>query len=240
MSKKFTGKACAYCVENVSATEDHVFAEKFFLAEHRNNLPKVPACLRCNKEKSKLEHYATAVMPLAGRHPAAIQNCLENAPRRLQKNGPLRRDLFRGRSQRWGTSPSGLIVPETTFPVDVKKIKSLYAYIAAGLVRYHNWDFFVSPEKFEILPFQPDLDHLWRGLLPSIQNLTTNITSIEKSLGNSTVVYAGFYSPGKPVKAAWLISIYGIHFGDRNAPERVWRVVGAFTDPPEKNGFSAP
>jgi hypothetical protein len=58
MSKKFKNKTCVYCCgEGTSTTGDHVFAREFFLKSRRANLPQVPACAGCNKEKSELEHY---------------------------------------------------------------------------------------------------------------------------------------------------------------------------------------
>lgn len=66
MSKKYKGKLCAYCGRADADTADHVFAKEFFLPPHRDNLPKVPTCSRCNGHKSKLEHYAVAVLPFGG------------------------------------------------------------------------------------------------------------------------------------------------------------------------------
>ncbi len=63
MSKRFRDKPCDYCLTNPStATGDHVFAREFFPEAARANLPKVPACESCNNEKSRLEHYLTAVL----------------------------------------------------------------------------------------------------------------------------------------------------------------------------------
>ena len=224
MGKKFKGKACAYCGTGDAGTADHVFAREFFLLEDRNNLPKVPACPRCNREKSKLEHYATAVLPLAGRHPAAIQNCLENAPRRLQKNEPLRSELDRGRGQRWGTSPAGLIVPETTLPVDPKLLTGLYSYIAAGLSWYH-WEVHVLPNNLAVQFLTSESDRCLRStLIPR-----PDCIPVERNLGNGTVIYNGFrLSSNFLGVAVWFISIYGVHFGNENASVGVCRKVGVF------------
>jgi hypothetical protein len=66
MSKRFKGKICVYCCEKSSADGDHVFSRQFLLEADRINLPKVPSCRSCNKEKSDLEHYLTAILPFAG------------------------------------------------------------------------------------------------------------------------------------------------------------------------------
>ena len=84
--KKYKGKACAYCGrEGISDTRDHVVAKEFFLQEDRANLPLVPACLKCNREKSKLEHYVLSVLPFANRHFEARRYAEQNIERRLQK-----------------------------------------------------------------------------------------------------------------------------------------------------------
>ena len=58
MSKKYKGKSCPHCARpEASVTADHVFAREFFSVEKRDGLPVVPACERCNNEKSKLDHY---------------------------------------------------------------------------------------------------------------------------------------------------------------------------------------
>lgn len=68
MSKKFKGMQCAYCLDAVATTVDHVFSREFFLVEDRGYLPEAPACKACNDEKSRMEHYLTAVLPFGGRH----------------------------------------------------------------------------------------------------------------------------------------------------------------------------
>jgi hypothetical protein len=57
MSKrfKFAGQTCVYCGLLPATSADHVFSRQFFLVERRDNLPKVPACDRCNNLKGTLE-----------------------------------------------------------------------------------------------------------------------------------------------------------------------------------------
>jgi hypothetical protein len=55
MRNEFRNKLCAYCGKAEATTDDHVIARTFFLENRRANLPKVPACEKCNGEKAKLE-----------------------------------------------------------------------------------------------------------------------------------------------------------------------------------------
>ena len=90
MRKRFKGKTCVYCgVAPSTTTGDHVFAREFFINVRRGNLPKVPACEGCNHEKSKLEHYLTAVLPFGGRHTDSAQNLSTLVEPRLAKNAKL-------------------------------------------------------------------------------------------------------------------------------------------------------
>lgn len=93
VSKKFKNKTCIYCANATSETADHVFAREFFLLNQRDGLPKVPSCQQCNKEKSDLEHYLTALLPFGGRHENAKDNLKKMVPKRLKKNKKLHREL---------------------------------------------------------------------------------------------------------------------------------------------------
>ena len=88
MSKKFKGMQCAYCLDAVATTVDHVFSREFFLVEDRGYLPEAPACKACNDEKSRMEHCLTAVLPFGGRHDQARANLEGHVPPRLAKNRP--------------------------------------------------------------------------------------------------------------------------------------------------------
>jgi hypothetical protein len=118
MSKKYKGKPCVYCTMRISSTADHVFARKFFVEMRRGDLPKVPACARCNGEKADLELYLTAVLPFGGRHADATENLSTLVPGRLAKNARLHRDLNRRRTKVWTKSASGLAVPMLALPFD--------------------------------------------------------------------------------------------------------------------------
>jgi 5-methylcytosine-specific restriction endonuclease McrA len=79
MRKKYINHTYAYCGrEGVSTTRDHVVAKEFFLARDRGDLPVVPACKKCNRDKSILEHYTLTILPLASRHVDAKEYSVAN------------------------------------------------------------------------------------------------------------------------------------------------------------------
>src|SRR5258708_40196385 len=96
VSKRFEGKDCACCpkVKAKATTDDHMFAREFFTLADRHNLPKAPACQKCNGDKGKFEHYLTATLPFAGRHAQAVENLQTGVPGRLGKNQKLNRELL--------------------------------------------------------------------------------------------------------------------------------------------------
>jgi len=76
MGKRFKGKTCVYCATaGASETGDHILAREFVPVARRSQIPQVPACRRCNKDKSDLEHYLTAGLPFGGRHADAAATC---------------------------------------------------------------------------------------------------------------------------------------------------------------------
>ena len=148
VSKKLKGKICIYCSKAAATTDDHVFAREFFLLEDRNNLPKAPACRKCNEQKSKLpQHYLTAVLPFAGRHDQAVDNLMQNVTRRLPKNRRLSKDLVGTMQPAWIREVSGLFLPTMTINFDSGKLEELLKLVARGLTWYH-WKTYVGPEYY--------------------------------------------------------------------------------------------
>jgi len=81
MKKEFKGELCVCCGELPATTSDHVISREFFLVKHRDNLPQVPACDRCNNEKSALEHYLTVVLAFGARYSHAVENLSAMVPK---------------------------------------------------------------------------------------------------------------------------------------------------------------
>ena len=146
MSKKFKSKLCVYCAEEPSTSADHVFAREFLLPRHRMNLPKVPACDGCNREKANLEHYLASLLPFGGRHSNARENLETMVPKRLRKNVRLHRALAQGQGTAWGQADT-LVVPTMTLPIDSGRFERLFQLIAKGLIWYH-WQTYLTAGHF--------------------------------------------------------------------------------------------
>ena len=126
VSKKVKGKDYAYCpkVKAKATTDDHVFAREFFTLADRHNLPKAPACKKCNGDKGKFEHYLTATLPFAGRHAQAAENLQVGVPGRLGKNQKLSRELMGSLKPGWIRENGGLYQKTNIINFDNEKLQS--------------------------------------------------------------------------------------------------------------------
>jgi hypothetical protein len=211
MGKKFKSKTCVYCGKlHSSRTGDHVFAREFFLPDKRNNLPQVPACERCNREKSELEHYLTAVLPFGGRHKDAYTNLRKMASRRLEKNLSLARQITYGRKNIWSKENS-LFQLSMKIPFDFSKLSQLIIFIIKALM-WHHWDILLTSESF-----------IRAGCLKNEFELLFNNffqgnakQRVEVDLGNGTIEYEG--AQGVDIHnqfSIWKFSVYGgVKLGD--------------------------
>jgi hypothetical protein len=205
VSKKLKGKICVYCSKAAATTDDHVFAREFFLLEDRNNLPKAPACRKCNEEKSKLEHYLTAVLPFAGRHDQAVDNLMQNVTRRLPKNRRLSKDLVRTMQPAWIREGSGLFLPTMTINFDSGKLEELLKLVARGLTWYH-WKTYVGPAYYASVMFMPDMVTL--DFQDRVRSWNSGNRVVE-NLGRGTVQYEGVQAADPAELTVWGISMYG-------------------------------
>jgi hypothetical protein len=204
MGKRFKGKTCVYCAAAPSTTGDHVFAREFFINVRRGNLPKVPACDSCNNEKSRLEHYLTAVLPFGGRHADSSENLSTLVEPRLAKNAKLHNELNAGLGQVWSRE-GGLMVPVRTLPVDGGKVGKLFEFIMKGLL-WHHWKIIL----------QPDRHALWAGFLTpvgiefyrSFFSMNSN-ARVSANLGEGTFTYEGVQGTDIPEMSVWIFSMYG-------------------------------
>jgi hypothetical protein len=227
MSKRFKGKTCVYCGAAPSTTTgDHVFAREFFINVRRGNLPKIPACEACNHEKSKLEHYLTAVLPFGGRHIDSAQNLSTLVEPRLAKNAKLYNALNAGRRQVWGRE-GGLLVPVSTLPIDGDKIDRLFVFIIKGLL-WHHWNVILEPGRHG----------LWAGFLTPAgvqvhrQFFAMNGNArVSANLGEGTFSYEGLQGTDIPEMSVWLFSVYGGMklSGDPQAPHEECSIIGGVT-----------
>ncbi len=234
MSKKFKDKTCAYCAREKSATDDHIFARGFFTLADRHNLPKAPACARCNNVKSKFEHYLTAVLPFAARHSQAIENLKPGALGRLAKNQRLSRELIGSFKPSWIKEDNGLYHQTSIFDFNSEQLTEWLKLVGRGLA-WRHWALYLRPFDDVSVMLMADQDSaIWAAMTGSWRNAHR----VVGNLGNGTVEYVGVQAEEPPQLTIWTIRMYGglVLSDDRHKqygemqPCSMWWVV---TGPPE-------
>lgn len=205
MGKRYKGKTCVYCtVPGASETGDHILAREFVPMARRSQIPKVPACGKCNKEKSDLEHYATAALLFGGRHADAADNLQKDGPRRLAKNRRLHRALARGSMRVWVRETSGLVVRALTVPIDGEKIEKLIGLITRGLM-WHHWNVVLGPDCFvDVL----SLTERGETLFERFKGMRAR-DRVRDNVGNGALVYEGAQGTDNPQVSIWELSLCG-------------------------------
>lgn len=226
MSKKFKNKPCAYCQQAPSTKSgDHVFAREFFAEGKRNNLPKVPACDRCNNEKSRLEHYLTAVLPFGGRHADASLALAGMVPDRLAKNARLHRELAEGVGHAVVEEVAGQPMPTLTIPFDGRVLQKLFDFIVRGLIFYH-WGTALSEQHGVRLIILTEAGEQAFSRFFKINARQ----QVEGDLGGGTFRYIGKQGD-YPELTAWGFDVYGglVMAGDPEAPHEAARGIAAIS-----------
>ena len=201
---RFDGEICVYCNNAPSATDDHVFAKKFFISARRDNLPQVPCCQACNGAKAKLESELMPVLPFGGRHTDATANLTELTPRRLDKNARIARRIRTGRT-RTLVREKGIIFMGSAVPLDWIEVEELFTYIARG-VAWHEFDHLrFGPEHF--VEAHTMIGHVGR-VLRHLQQLRAG-RRVDVDLGRQTFRYTGAQSASNPHITVWEFEIYG-------------------------------
>lgn len=205
MSKKYKGKLCVYCGERPSTkTGDHVFAREFFLESERDNPIKVPACIECNNDKSKIEHYLASLLPFGGLHEDAKEHLSKLVPPRLENNQKLKRELGAGMTYVLHNDVNGLPVKHLTVPFDGSRYTELFEYVAKALV-WHHWGTYLSKESFvystALTGKGAELFHKYFFSLRCKQR-------VEVIIGANTIKYIGVQAVDNDQLTVWQFEVF--------------------------------
>lgn len=226
-SKKYRNRTCGYCAEP-STCRDHVIARQFFLERDRGNLPQVPSCDECNREKAALEHYLASVLPFGGRHAGGLENLREMVPKRLARNAPLRKELRLAQRRVWSQESGDLMVPVTGLNVDHEKVLALYRWIARGLMFFHWHVRLTDAHDVTALALTRAGEEAFDRLLGA-RNVRARVS---ENLKSGTFCYESAQAAENPSMTAWRFTMYGgLQFVDPNIPGATSKRIGVVTGP---------
>lgn len=231
MSKKYKNKICVYCAETLATTGDHVFAREFFLPNERDNLPKIPACAKCNNEKANLEHYLTAILPFGGRHEGAKENLSTMVPKRLARNRKLHKELHEKRGHTLSVEPEGPESKCMTLPIDGQKLLDLFSFITKGLI-WDHWGILL-PKEFSVVTTA--LTKFGESFFRKHFLSLNSKQRVENIIGKKTFAYIGLQAVDVPQITVWLYTIYnGLKLTETTGNfSEASTIIGALTGPTE-------
>lgn len=227
MSKKYKNKTCVYCTNPQSLTGDHVFAREFFVEKERGNLIKVPACEKCNNEKSQIEHYLVSVLPFGGLHGDSKTHLDTLVAPRLDKNRKLLNSLRSEMKYVWRVDNTGFYVRSLTIPIRNDYSTELFKYIAKGLAYYH-WGTLIEKSStvfaFSLTDDDKEIFKQWFFSLNKERQ-------VKEIIGNNTFNYEGIQCTDDNQNTFWIFQTFnglvttdGLHDS---------RYMGAITASPE-------
>ena len=220
-SKKYRGKVCAYCgAVDQPTTAEHVLARSLFLPEDRSNLPKIPACSRCNSAKSKLETYAAAALLAGSQHFEAVRVRREFVSRSLAKNQAVARELGIYRTATW-MSVNGVFQKMHPLTIDAAKIKSLMDFIVRGLYYFHNKSRIPDSHTVKVSLQHPGREQELIELLRD--GFGGNVTLHSNNFGRNSFAYEMLQSNEIPGLAAFRMMWHGgiTLYGSNSPPQGI-------------------
>jgi glutaredoxin len=203
-SKKFKGKLCVYCRRNESTTADHVFPRELFQIEQRDQLPKVPSCVECNNEKSKLEHYLSAVLPFGATHSNSEKALSVDAAKRLEKNQKLHKELKRRFGYRQVPSEHGGTEERLVVELNYEALHDFVGFIGRALM-WHHWGTYL-PSEFRFIVFTPSSSGI--EYISRLFEMSSDYR-VDVKLGGDTVRYKGVMSEVDEGLSIWAIQLLG-------------------------------
>jgi hypothetical protein len=206
----------------------HVVARGFSPIDMRDNRPEVPPCESCNSDKSKLEHYATAVVPFGTQYPGSPRALASMVPPRLAKNARLHAPLATGMRSRFVLRDGMIWEQELALPLGGMQLARLFDYITRGLAFCH-WGLLFPEDPY--LVHTEFLASKGRELFDSLFELRAHRTGVQH-LGGVAFTYEGVQSPESQYLTLWRMTLGGAVMGnDEQAPGETVTLAYGLTAP---------
>jgi hypothetical protein len=201
-----------------------VIARSFFLNVERDSalrLPQIPACGKCNNEKSGLELYVGSSLLIGSKHPEANLYRSEKVRPRLERNRRLWNELNLDAPPKW-VGVNGVLQPMHAIKIDPEKIVRLLQMIVRGLY-YHHYGKPLSREMWpDVQMVRPENESaMWASLG---DYFPAGAPRVNCDLGRGTFRYSCVQSPENDGFTAWVISMHGKIFlhGEDGSSDHWW------------------
>jgi hypothetical protein len=209
-SKRYKRKDCTYCGEpGSSSTNDHVVPRSFFPDAERGSalkLPQVPACQKCNSEKSLLELYVGSALLIGSKHPEANRYRSEKIRPRLERNRKLWEELNLDAPPQW-VKINGVFQQIHPIKIDLEKIVQLLQMIVRGLYCYHYGEPLSRQMWPDVQMVRPDAEAaMWASVS---QYFPAEVPRINCNLGRGSFRYSCVQSPANKGFTAWVLGLHG-------------------------------
>jgi len=223
MSKINVDRICAYCINTGALEDDHVIARQFFPNEviYRDNLPKVPTCRKCNREKQKYEDSAGVIFQFTHNSDASRKVLDDRVPRTLAKNARLLKALQAGMHRAWTRDKSGLLVQRLVIDINQEElfyINQWYRFITKGLYHFEMQE--PLPAEYDIYLLKPTTQAEFDSWVEYLLN-TRN--SQERQLANGEFSYAFSNNSQDKALSMWLFVFKSVEVFSftvsRNSPD---------------------
>jgi len=157
-------KICSYCGTRKAPEEDHVVARQFFpkLQKYRNNLPKVPSCGICNRNKQKIEDIAGVYFQFGHSSEATNKVFNERVYKTLDKNQKLTQSLRTSLQKIWVKHPPGLTLLTPVLKLNKEMLtnfRNWFQFLAKGLYFYETGN--ILPKSYTLHLIKPTREEFW-------------------------------------------------------------------------------
>lgn len=188
----------------MSATADHVFPREIFQQNQRDELPKVPSCIECNNEKSKLEYYLLTVLPFGATYSNAHKALSVDVAKRLNKNKKLHKKLKNEFRYKYMPTTKSGVEKRLTLSLDYEILHDFIGFVGRGLIWYHWGKYLPIDCIFKVFTPSP----IGIDFLSGLFDLSTNYR-VDTQLGDNTVRYKGVLSEADEGLSVWTIQLFG-------------------------------
>jgi hypothetical protein len=200
---------CAYCATATATEEDHVVARQFFPDDPRwrANLPKVPCCAACNRDKQRVEDGPAVWFQFGDGSEGATKVVAGRVPRTLAKNRRLLREIHEKTQEVWVAGPSGIVARRLALRLGKRELADAHRWftlVLRGLFRFETGS--TLPADHRIFLIKPETEQQYRHVLKLLPNTSTVAT---RAFGNGEFKYM-FCRNAEQALTTWLVSFRSI------------------------------